>query len=283
MGLLRKYYDEDIKGLKTDVDSIIQNYKTKEEDRQNKVFENFEKNLADARDTSTDRLYAEINALDIDQGLKDQLILSVDAKVRSNVDDIRQGFRDDLKIGFDEVLYYGAATSSSDVEKYISSLETNKDLFDTETYNYYKNALQTKYDEFAKKEADEEQAETDKKILEGKEYISYGGSQYKIKSQLNENSNEIGHNRNFTEQIKEKFGTTNPYDSKIPNGTVLTIKCDSKGKNEVNYEDFGLADVTDWRNWIPGYNIYNQITKWGNFETRHVAYYNGNWYLVDKK
>ena len=45
----------------------------------------------------------------------------------------------------------------------------------------------------AKQKAEEktQQEESDKRILEGKDYISYGGSQYKIKSQLNEKSNEI--------------------------------------------------------------------------------------------
>ncbi len=161
-------------------------------------------------------------------------------------------------------------------------LEKNKDILST-TYDAYITTINSKAAAQEEAEKKAAQEETDKRILEGKDYISYGGSQYQVKSQLNENSNEIGHNRDFTNQIKEKFGTTNPYDSKIPNGTVLTIKCDSKGKNEVNYEDFGLTDVTDWRNWIPGYNIYNQITKWGNFNTRYVAYYNGNWYSVDKK
>lgn len=169
-------------------------------------------------------------------------------------------------------------------------LERNKGVFGNNSQEY-----QTFYNEFSKtaeeqnkaKTEEEEktkQEETDKRILEGKEFIkSNDGGQYQIKYQLDEYSNEIGHNRDFTNQLKEKFGTTNPYDSKIPNGTVLTIKCDSKGKNELNYEDFGLFDITDWGNWIPGYNIYNQITKWGNFNTRHVVYYNGNWYLADKK
>ena len=169
-------------------------------------------------------------------------------------------------------------------------LERNKGVFGNNSQEY-----QTFYNEFSKtaeeqnkaKTEEEEktkQEETDKRILEGKEFIkSNDGGQYQIKYQLDEYSNEIGHNRDFTNQLKEKFGTTNPYDSKIPNGTVLTIKCDSKGKNELNYEDFGLFDITDLGNWIPGYNIYNQITKWGNFNTRHVVYYNGNWYLADKK
>lgn len=173
--------------------------------------------------------------------------------------------------------------ASEDYEKAKSYLEANKSTFGEQVYNSYMTNISSKVEAKQKAEEKAQQEEADKRILEGKDYISYGGSQYKIKSQLNENSNEIGHNRDFTKQLKEKFGTANPYDSKIPNGTVLTIKCDSKGKNEVNYEDFGLADVTDWRNWVPGYNIYNQITKWGNFNTRYVVYYNGNWYSADKK
>ena len=173
--------------------------------------------------------------------------------------------------------------AGEDYEKAKAYLDSNKDILGEQVYNSYMTNIASKLKTKQEAEDKAKQEEADKRILEGKDYISYDGSQYKIKSQLNENSNEIGHNRDFTKQIKEKFGTSNPYDSKIPNGTVLTIKCDSKGKNEVNYEDFGLADVTDWRNWIPGYNIYNQITKWGNFNTRYVVYYNGNWYSADKK
>lgn len=148
----------------------------------------------------------------------------------------------------------------------LSWLAENKSLFGSEEYNtLYQNV------------------EKEKGILEGKIYIPYGDGQYQIKSQLSENSNEISHNRDFTNQIKEKFGTTNPYDSKIPNGTVLAIKCDNKGKNEVNYEDFGMADVSDLKNWIPGYNIYNWASNVFNFNTRYVVYYNGNWYSADKK
>lgn len=173
--------------------------------------------------------------------------------------------------------------AGEDYEKAKAYLDSNKDILGEQVYNSYMTNIASKLKTKQEAEDKAKQEEADKRILEGKDYISYDGSQYKIKSQLNENSNEIGHNRDFTKQIKEKFGTSNPYDSKIPNGTVLTIKCDSKGKNEVNYEDFGLADVTDWRSWILGYNIYNQITKWGNFNTRYVVYYNGNWYSADKK
>lgn len=282
---LLTYYNSDMKGLKTDVGAITEKYKTKEETRLSDKAKGIENNLAYYSGTDADTWNGQIESAfalgDITQDDRDRLLGLVKTITGGN-----------LNTAVDNALVrVDTFEIESNWEAALSELEASKSLFEKSgrmaEYNFEHSRLQGYYDkqqeEKATEEAKKKQEETDKRVLEGKEYISYGGSQYKIKTQLNENSNEIGHNRNFTKQIKEKFGTTNPYDSKIPNGTVLTIKCDSKGKNEVNYEDFGLADVTDWRNWIPGYNIYNQITKWGNFETRHVAYYNGNWYLVDKK
>jgi len=285
MRLLEKEYGDDMRGYKTDVASIMQNYKTQEETRMSNVAKGIEDSLAyfEGTDASSwnERINNAFDSGDITGEDKERLLGLVEVVTGGNLNNAV----DNALVRVDTF------ELESNWEAALSELEASKTLFEKSgrmtEYNNEHSRLKGYYDkqqeEKATEEAKKKQEETDKRILEGKEYISYGGSQYKVKTQLNENSNEIGHNRNFTEQIKEKFGTTNPYDSKIPNGTVLTIKCDSKGKNEVNYEDFGLADVTDWRNWIPGYNIYNQITKWGNFETRHVAYYNGNWYLVDKK
>lgn len=283
--LLEKEYGTDMGEYKADISSITEKYKTKEETRMSDNAKGIENNLAYYSGTDANIWNEQIESAfvlgDITQDDRDRLLGLVKTITGGN-----------LNTAVDNALVrVDTFEIESNWEAALSELEASKSLFEKSgrmtEYNSEHSRLKDYYDkqqeEKATEEAKKKQEETDKRVLEGKEYISYGGSQYKVKTQLNKNSNEIGHNRNFTEQIKEKFGTTNPYDSKIPNGTVLTIKCDSKGKNEVNYEDFGLADVTDWRNWIPGYNIYNQITKWGNFETRHVAYYNGNWYLVDKK
>ena len=164
-------------------------------------------------------------------------------------------------------------------------LDENKDILGEEVYKSYVSKLTPKVAQKQEETRKVEQEETDKRIIEGKEYINYNGSNYKIKSQLNQNSNEIKKNRDFTNQLKEKFGTENPYDSKIPNGTTLAIKCDSSGSNEFNFvKDVMGFDYSNWKSWlIPGYNIYNQINNAANLETRYVTYYNGEWYLSDKK
>ena len=76
------------------------------------------------------------------------------------------------------------------------------------------------------------------------------------------------------------MGYSGAYDKKIPNGTTLVVKSDAYGKNEFNLIDdwLGGANITDWRNWIPGYNLYNYANRWFNFETRTLTYYNGEWY-----
>lgn len=249
--------------------------------RQNSTFENFKNVIANLTDTSIENAYAKIDALDITDNQKAQLKTLVDSQVANNQYTLREENKQQLL--FDLETDYENASGADEWQNALNRLEQNKDLLDDTTYNYWKNRLQSKYDAVKKEEEETAQAELDERILTGKEYIFYNGANYKIKSQLNDSSNEIKHNKDFKEQLQNKFGTTNPYDSKIPNGTVLSIKCDSSGKNEFTYEDLGFADVTDWRNWIPGYNIYNWANNIFNFDTRYVVYYNGNWYSADKK
>lgn len=161
-------------------------------------------------------------------------------------------------------------------------LERNKGVFGDNSQEY-----QTFYNEFSKtaeeqnkaKTEEEEktkQEETDKRILEGKEFINANGGQYQIKSQLNEYSNEINRNNDFKRQLKDKFNTANPYDSKIPNGTTFEIRCDNNGSNDFNWwDDVGAFFVSPL-----GHGAWDS---WANLKTRCVVYYNGNWYLADKK
>ena len=162
-----------------------------------------------------------------------------------------------------------------------SYLDSNKAILGN-TYDAYITTINSKVAAQEKADAEAKQAETDKRILEGKEYVQANGSEYKIKSQLGENANEIKKNRDFTEQLN-KAGFTNPYDSRIPNGTTFEIKCSDNGENTFDYKDFGLFDVTDWRSWVPGYNIYNWASEIFNWNTRCVTYYNGQWYLSEKQ
>lgn len=160
------------------------------------------------------------------------------------------------------------------VEKYGNNLDKD-----------YKNMLNAYIESLAESQMNTDDNETNNRILEGKEFINYNGNDYKLKSQLDINSNEIAKNRDFKNQLKEKFGTTNPYDLKIPNGTTLAIKCDSSGANEFNFiKDVMGIDYSDWKALlIPGYNFYNMAKNVFNFETRYVTYYNGEWYLSEKK
>lgn len=115
----------------------------------------------------------------------------------------------------------------------------------------------------------------------GEYTVRHDGYNYKPKKKLDSNANEIRHNDDFKEQLAN-LGFTDPYDKNIPNGTTFTINCEENGSNQVDYEDFGLFDVTDWRSWVPGYNIYTQLSKWFNWNKRTVTYYNGQWYLAEK-
>ena len=129
------------------------------------------------------------------------------------------------------------------------------------------------------KEEAEAQAEEDKRIITGQKLVEYDGKYYQIMSRLDRDANEITRNNDFKEQIKA-MGYSGAYDKKIPNGTTLVVKSDAYGKNEFNLIDdwLGGANITDWRNWIPGYNLYNYANRWFNFETRTLTYYNGEWY-----
>lgn len=160
-------------------------------------------------------------------------------------------------------------------------IESNRSALGEQTYNVYKSQIESMkvYTEADRqKEEAEAQAEKDKRIITGQESIEYGGKYYQIQSRLDKNANEIAHNDDFKEQIKA-MGFSGAYDKNIPNGTTLVVKSDAYGSNEHNWRDWvGGADITDWRNWVPFYNIYNQINSWANFETRTLTYYNGEWY-----
>lgn len=170
-----------------------------------------------------------------------------------------------------------------DYEGALKYLEQNKDTFgaDSKEYQSYWNRISGKAEKYKadKETAEREEKEAkDKRIITGQESFEYGGKYYQINSRLESNANEIKRNDDFTKKLKE-LGFTDPYDKNIPNGTTITISCDSSGSNKVDYKDFFLMDLTDWRNWIPGYNLYNQVNNWANLDSRTMTYYNGQWYL----
>lgn len=242
--------------------------------RQNSTFENFKTTIANLTDTSANNAYAKIDALDITDEQKAQLKTLVDSQVSINQYNLREANKEQLLYDLDTD--YESASTADEWKNALDRLEQNKGLLDDTTYNYWKSRLQSKYDSAYTAETEAKQAELDERILAGKEYVSYSGSNYKIKSQLNGESNEIKRNNDFKKQLQDKFGTTNPYDSSIPNGTTFTIKCDNNGSNDFNFwDDIGAFLLSPL-----GHGAWDS---WGNWNTRYVTYYNGNWYLSEKK
>lgn len=194
-------------------------------------------------------------------------------------------FRNEMLLNPEYFTEDGTKLTEDGKSKIKNYLDNNKDvlgnMYDTlvkelDGYSVYTNEQKTA------DEAEVKQTETDTLIKEGKEYFNYGGSTYKVKKQLNSKSNEIAHNKDFIKKLNN-LGYADAYNPNIPNGTTIEIKCDSSGANEFSYEDLGLTNLADWRNWIPFYNIYNWANNIGNFETRYVTYYDGQWYLSEKK
>ncbi|MEG1662470.1 MAG: hypothetical protein RR338_00635 [Clostridia bacterium] len=171
------------------------------------------------------------------------------------------------------------------IEQYISQerfddarayAESNKGTLGENWYKAYITGMEADIKEKENSDKKINQENTDTKILEGKEYVSYNGANYQIKSQLNVNSNEINRNNDFKKQLQNAFGTSNPYDSKIPNGTTFAVKADNRGSNDFNWwDDVGAA-------------LFSPLAagawdSWGNLNTVYMTYYNGNWYKSDKK
>jgi hypothetical protein len=169
-------------------------------------------------------------------------------------------------------LDYGEFNTLAELEE---SYNKVKDRFN----NTQKSILEDKinyYKEYQEQQDIINSESKEERIISGKDYISYNGNNYQIKSQLKSDSNEIKRNNDFKNQLKNKFGTTNPYDSKIPNGTTFEIKCDNNGSNDFNlWDDIGAFLFSPL-----GHGAWDS---WANTSTRCVTYYNGEWYLSEKK
>lgn len=155
-------------------------------------------------------------------------------------------------------------------------LDSNRSILGDSVYNSYITSLETKIKN--KETADKEEQEAkDKRITSGQEVFEYNGGHYQITSQLKSDANEIKRNNDFKNQLKEKCGTTDPYDSsKIPNGTTFEIKADNRGSNDFNFwDDVGAFLLSPF-----GAGAWDS---WGNWNTLYVTYYNGQWYRSDKK
>lgn len=133
--------------------------------------------------------------------------------------------------------------------------------------------------------AKQKEEEKKQRILEGKEYIEYKGKNYQLKSQLKTNANEIKNNDSFSSQLK-KLGFSNPYDSNIPDGTTFTINCDSSGSDKFDFSKDVLGTALNpWRFISNVAGLVGVNTGGGSFSTikKTVTYYQGNWYISQKK
>lgn len=157
----------------------------------------------------------------------------------------------------------------------LAYLEANKETFGEGVYNAYVTDINQKQKAKAEKEKEKEE-----KILAGNEAFEYQGEQFRIKSKLRDDANEITHNNSFTKQL-EAAGYSDPKDPKIPNGTTFKIKCDNDGKNQFDYFGDIAMDPAEWETYVPGLNFYNYLDSVFDWNTRYVTYYNGNWYLSE--
>lgn len=150
-----------------------------------------------------------------------------------------------------------------------SFLENNKTILGDDAYTAYMTTVDSKVQQ---KQQDDQEAATkeyDQRVVEGKEFINYGGKEYKILEKLDKNSNEITNNDSFTEKLNA-LGYTNPYDKNIPNGTTIYINRDSTGSDKVTFWDF-----------VPFVHA-KHISRTGSHNW-HLTYYNGEWYHSEEQ
>lgn len=153
-------------------------------------------------------------------------------------------------------VYNGGTLDEASAKKAMETVINNK--WCTEET---KNKLQNSFDNTYKTQ----------KILSGKEYFKYNGEEYKIKSVLKDNANEIVCNNSFRDKLKS-LGFTNPFDSSIPNGTTFEIKVDAAGKD----------NPSAW-NWIAGIlTVGMSELAMGSIYRKTVTYYDGHWYVSEK-
>ncbi len=156
-------------------------------------------------------------------------------------------------------VYNGETLDEESAKKALETVINNK-WCSTET----KEALQTTFDNIYETA----------KILSGKKYFNYNGSEYKIKEVLKDNANQIKRNNDFKDKLKS-LGFTNPFDDKIPNGTTIKSNVDNKGSNDFNWwDDVGAFFLSPF-----GAGAWDS---WGNWNEIYMTYYDGHWYLSEK-
>ena len=251
--------------LKMLATSVAQGNVTK---RQDSTYNNYLSTIANLTDRSVESAYAAIDRLDITDEQKAKLKAQVDSRVSANQEQYRKDMRD-------EALQY-FQSYEGDWENAKKVLDSYRQYLSEDEYNTRLNYINSQV-EAEKKAEQESQTEKDNRITSGQETFTYNGGTYQITSQLKSDANEIKRNNDFKKQLEATCGTTNPYDtSKIPNGTTFEIKADNRGSNDFNFwDDIGAFLLSPF-----GAGAWDS---WGNWNTLHVTFYNGQWYRSDKK
>lgn len=237
-------------------DNVLKEYKDAEEDF-------FAGNYAEAYDliaASGYRTYDEMRDIlksymgKVSTEQMTQLVAAAKVQANANRDAEETLDRDNaLTVGIGTLdTLLASAQESGDYGSFSSYLESVKDIVGENTYEAYRSMINNNPNEADNTE--KEKAEEESRVLEGKEYVSYGGKEYQIKEKLDSGANEIRKNDSFTNQLK-KLGFTNPYDKNIPNGLTLGLLCDKKGSNT--------------------------SSSMGRWYYRYVTYYNGEWYVSE--
>lgn len=211
--------------------------------------------------------------------------------------DIVSKYQQEYFDNFKNKIDYGEFNTSEELEQSFNKIkdklsESQKSILEDKV-NFYKNNLEQKQIDLEYREKQDEvtketkaQTEKDARVIEGKEFVSYGGKEYKLTTQLNSTSNEIAHNNSFKDKLKE-LGFSNPYDQNIPNGTTVEIKCDSYGKDEFDFvKDIlgtGFNPVRNITNiWGGITGVDSGYTSFSRFK-KTITYYNGDWYISEKQ
>lgn len=265
----------------TDSDSIRAKYQAIRDEEILGQYNNFVELLSNGGFNNMDEVYGAYNT--IKDNLTDTQRTNAENHISSFDSRLQKKQNDQLYTNFVEKLKGGEFNTTEELENYYNSIsgkfdDTQKSIL-KDKIDYYKNNLDHQQIEAENKKRQEEesvtakeQAEKDERVLAGKEYVSYGGNNYQLKSKLGTNANEIRDNKSFSEQLN-KLGFINPFDSNIPNGTTFEIKVDATGKD--NY--------SAW-NWIAGIlTVGLSELAMGSIYRKHVTYYNGNWYVSEKK
>ncbi len=250
----------------------------KTEEAQNSAFENARTAIASATyytQEDFDR-FLEQYRNQVTESQFNSLKLQADGKLRDNKaakeNEDRQNAYVVAQAAVEELVAGG------DYAKAKEYLEQNKSILGEQVYNSYMTTINSKITANEEEQAKQAQAEKDKAILEGKEWITtprvidvykdnardnnvYKGSKYKI---TGEASSSTLTSAEFKKALS-RIGASSPTDSKIQNGTVFDITTD----HPAEWIDTAWNTAFGW--------LFGNGDAFGTVSKQYV-YYNGSWY-----